>query len=63
MEDFIRGLIQTDPNWRPYCCRCDTMKRMEKTEYGYKCACCGNEINSDMTHHNSKDKEFPSVNG
>ena len=42
---------QSDPAWRPYCLVCDTMMRMEKTDYGYKCRACRNEINRDLTHH------------
>jgi hypothetical protein len=40
-----------DPNWRPYCLMCDTMLRMTKESYGYKCQMCRNEINHDLTHH------------
>lgn len=40
-----------DPDWRPYCLVCDTMLRMRKTDYGYQCIACGNEINHDLTRH------------
>lgn len=39
-----------DPDWRPYCLVCTSMKRMEKTEYGFRCVACLNKINHDLTH-------------
>ena len=36
--------------WKPYCLMCRSMDRMERTEYGYKCKSCHNEINKDLTH-------------
>lgn len=45
---------KTDPKYRPYCLKCSTMARMEKTDYGFKCVACGNKINPDMTHFNEQ---------
>ena len=36
-------------NWQPYCMTCNTMSRMSKQEYGFKCLCCGNMIGWDLT--------------
>ena len=35
--------------WEPYCMTCDTMRRMDKQEYGFRCSCCGNMIAWDLT--------------
>ncbi|HPT72129.1 MAG TPA: hypothetical protein PLE74_07585 [Candidatus Cloacimonadota bacterium] len=43
--------LTTDPNWRPYCLMCQSMGRMVKTEYGFRCPSCGNTIKPDMTHY------------
>jgi hypothetical protein len=29
------------PEYRPYCCGCSTMRRMEHRPYGYQCSICG----------------------
>lgn len=40
-----------DKNWRPYCLKCSTMKRMVKTSYGFICTHCNNKIKEDLTHY------------
>jgi len=36
-------------DWKPYCMMCETFKRMEQHDYGFKCTCCGNMIGWDLT--------------
>jgi hypothetical protein len=35
------------PEYRPYCLRCDTMRRMEHRDYGYECSVCHNKCAHD----------------
>lgn len=30
--------------WQPYCLRCSTMRRMDRTTTGFRCSCCKNNI-------------------
>lgn len=46
-------LKKEDVNWRPYCLACTTIYRMEKTDYGYRCKCCGNQTHRDLTARKS----------
>jgi tRNA(Ile2) C34 agmatinyltransferase TiaS len=47
-EDVVTALIPNDPKWRPYCTKCSTMLRMAKTDYGFRCRNCQNEIDNKM---------------
>lgn len=38
-----------DDNWRPYCLMCNTMSRMSRRKYGFRCECCGNMIGWNLT--------------
>lgn len=51
--------LEEDPNWQPYCLKCETMGRMTRMSYGFKCygigdyfgrRGCGNTIGVDMRH-------------
>jgi len=35
--------------WEPYCLTCDTMRRMDRKAYGFRCGSCGNMIAWDLT--------------
>jgi len=50
-KDWIAEKIAKEPDWRPYCLVCSTMMRMRKTDFGFECRACKNQINPDMTHH------------
>ncbi len=52
-EDKLALLKEAKPgtwydNWHPYCGTCDTMKRMIKESYGFRCSCCRNMIGWDL---------------
>jgi RecJ-like exonuclease len=58
-DAFIAEKLK-DPEWAPYCLVCDTMGRMTKTEYGFRCdgvgdmfrrKGCGNKIDRTMKHY------------
>lgn len=40
-----------NPNWRPYCLKCDTFLRMKRRDYGFQCSQCLNTINHDGFHY------------
>lgn len=44
--ETISKAIGTDinPNWDPYCLKCSSLRKMKRTDYGWKCLNCGNEI-------------------
>lgn len=48
VEANDNAFIPEGPNWRPYCLKCSTMLRMAKTEFGFRCRGCQNEIGPDM---------------
>lgn len=60
-DTFIQEKLK-DPKWAPFCLVCDTMGRMTKTDYGFRCdgvgdmfarLGCGNTIGFDMKHHDA----------
>lgn len=35
--------------WRPYCLNCSSSDRMQQTDFGFRCPCCGNLIGFNLT--------------
>jgi predicted RNA-binding Zn-ribbon protein involved in translation (DUF1610 family) len=41
-----------DPDYVPYCIVESTCGRVRRTEFGFECPTCGNQMNYDLTHYN-----------
>ncbi len=48
--------FETRPDWNPYCLKCSSSSRMLRTDYGWKCNNCGNEIGWNLQRINSNGK-------
>ena len=38
--------------WSPYCLKCNTVKRMKATTFGWQCVACNNPIGRNLQHWN-----------
>ena len=55
-----------EPGYAPYCLQHDACGRVQRTEFGFQCPCCGNRMNYDLTHYNGNvdvQYEHPVANG
>lgn len=41
-----------EPGYAPYCLKRNACGRVQRTEFGFQCPCCGNRMNYDLTHYN-----------
>ena len=53
-ETKVAMLRQAKPGtwyegWKPYCCMCNSMARMQQHDYGFRCGNCNNLIGWDLT--------------
>ena len=50
-DPFMTKKLRDELDYVPYCMRCEPMRRIHRTEYGFCCPACGNKANYDLTQY------------
>ncbi len=51
-DEFMTEKLK-DPDYVPYCSKCEPAYRVRRMSYGFRCPNCGNRMNYDLTHYNN----------
>lgn len=50
VDEFMTAKLR-EPHYVPYCLKRTDCGRVRRTDYGFKCPTCGNQMNYDLSHY------------